>query len=169
MLTLPPSMIDDICRLTLAYFTDHDSGDDMTDSTPASADDSVHTGGCLCGAVRYRVHGPLRDVVNCHCSQCLRSHGHYAAYTAALRDDVELIGQRGLHWYASSDSAERGFCRECGASLFWRPLGKSTISIAAGTLDRPTGLTSVRHIFTADAGDYYRIDDDLEQLPRGMG
>jgi len=40
------------------------------------------TGGCLCGAVRYEVLGPLRDVVLCHCSHCRRTHGHVAAYAA---------------------------------------------------------------------------------------
>jgi hypothetical protein len=127
-----------------------------------------HAGGCLCSAVRYRISGPLRAVVNCHCGQCLRTHGHFAAYTAASINDFELTEQRGLKWYQSSDFARRGFCQECGASLFWQRLDGDNISIAAGTLDRPTGLTTIRHIFTADAGDYYRISDDLEQLPQGM-
>jgi hypothetical protein len=130
-----------------------------------------HSGGCLCGAVRYRVTGPLRGVVNCHCGQCLHTHGHYAAYTAANLNNFELTEQRGLKWYSSSDAARRGFCQECGASLFWQGLqgNSDIISIAAGTLDQPTGLTTIRHIFTAGAGDYYHISDDLEQLPQGMG
>ena len=36
----------------------------------------VATGGCLCGAVRYQVHGPLRDVLICHCVECRRWHGN---------------------------------------------------------------------------------------------
>ena len=43
------------------------------------------TGGCLWGAARYEVRGPLRDVVICHCSRCLRTHGHVAAYAACAR------------------------------------------------------------------------------------
>lgn len=129
----------------------------------------THTGSCLCGAVHYRVVGPLRGVVNCHCGQCLRTHGHYAAYTAANLNEFELTERRGLKWYQSSDFARRGFCQECGASLFWQRLEGNSIGIAAGTLDRPTGLTTIRHIFSADAGDYYHIGDDLEQLPQGMG
>jgi len=50
---------------------------------------------------------------------------------------------------------------ECGASLFWDPRGKKNISIAAGTLDPPTGLKTVRHVWISQAGDYYRIDDGL--------
>ncbi len=125
------------------------------------------TGGCLCGAVRYEVRGPLRPVVNCHCAQCRRSHGHVAAYTAAARADLVLTEDRGLKWYASSKQARRGFCGDCGASLFWEPLGEERIAIAAGGIDAPSGLETVRHIFTAHKGDYYEITDGLEVVPDG--
>ena len=124
-------------------------------------------GGCLCGAVRYEVWGSLRDVINCHCSQCLHTHGHFSAYTAALREDVHMITDHGLKWFSSSVYARRGFCSDCGASVFWEPFESDTISIAAGTVDRPTGLTTIRHVYAADAGDYYAIADDLERLPSG--
>ncbi len=127
------------------------------------------TGGCLCGAVRYTVHGPLRNVVNCHCEQCRRTHGHFAAYSAARIADLRLLESRGLKWYMPADGyARRGFCCECGASLFWEPLDQDRISIAAGTLDQPTGLQTIRHIFVRDAGDYYELNDDLEKLAAGM-
>jgi len=113
-------------------------------------------GGCLCGAISYRVDGPLRDVVFCHCTRCRRTHGHFAAYTACARDDLELVEARGLRWY-ESDGRRRGFCAECGASVFWEREGSSTISISAGTLEEPTGLSPSHHIFTGDAGDYYEI------------
>ena len=48
------------------------------------------TGRCLCGAVHYQIRGPLRPVVNCHCGQCLRTHGNVAAYTSAARADLVL-------------------------------------------------------------------------------
>ncbi len=120
------------------------------------------SGGCLCGAVRYRVHGPFRDVVFCHCTRCRRTHGHFAAYSACGRDDLELHESAGLRWY-EADGARRGFCRECGGSLFWEREARPTISVAAGTLDGPTGLRPSHHIFTADAGDYYEIADGLER------
>jgi len=113
-------------------------------------------GQCLCGAVRYEVDGPLRDVVVCHCSRCLRTHGHAAAYSACASDDLVLVRADGLRWYEAENRA-RGFCGRCGASLFWRALGRDTISIAAGTLDQPTGLRTVAHIHTRDSADYYEI------------
>ncbi len=127
------------------------------------------TGGCLCGAVRYEIRGPLRDVVNCHCGQCRRTHGNVAAYTSAARADLVLTEDRGLKWYASSDFARRGFCGDCGASLFWERLGEERVSVAAGGIDAPSGLKTIRHIFTAHKGDYYEIADRLEALPEGHG
>ncbi len=118
------------------------------------------TGGCLCGAVHYRVTGPMRPVIACHCAQCRMTSGHHVAATSALRDDVQITGT--VQWFASSDSARRGFCGTCGSNLFWDGPG-SHLSIFAGTLDAPTGLTLAGHIFCADKGDYYDIADDLPQ------
>ena len=119
------------------------------------------TGGCLCGAVRYAVSGRLRGVVLCHCEMCRRTHGHFAAYTAAPRSALRLVESRSLKWYRSSPRARRGFCSECGASLFWEANDRDTISIAAGTLDAPTGLATVLQIHTASAGDYYEVPADV--------
>ena len=122
------------------------------------------SGRCLCGAVRYVVHGPLRDVSYCHCSQCRRTSGHYVAASACESGDLQLIEHRGLRWYRSSAAAERGFCRHCGSSLFWRPAHGAHISIMAGTLDVPTGLAACEHIHVDSASDYYVIDDGLPRF-----
>jgi hypothetical protein len=121
------------------------------------------TGGCLCGGVRYEVHGALDDVVICHCSRCRRTHGHAGAYTACAHADLVLIAAGGLRWY-EADGRARGFCNGCGASLFWRAEDDEQTSIAAGTLDQPTGLRTVAHIYTADAGDYYEIAGEGERF-----
>lgn len=125
------------------------------------------TGGCLCGAVRYEVRGPLRPVVDCHCTMCRRTSGHFAAFTATRPEALVLIESEGLRWYPSSTSARRGFCEICGSSLFWEPVSGDRVSIAAGTLDLPTGLETVVHVFVEDAGDYYEIGDGLTQRADG--
>lgn len=124
-----------------------------------------HTGRCLCEAVRYKVVGHLPDIITCHCSQCRRTSGHYFATTRAQTENLTLITSDTLTWYRSSDFAERGFCSRCGGNLFWRPVGGSTTSILAGTLDPPTHLRIGSHIFVADKSDYYEIDDDAPQAP----
>ena len=130
---------------------------------------SFHDGGCLCGAVRYEVHGPMRGVVNCHCDMCRRLHGAFGAFTKVENADLSLVEQSGLAWYESSEKARRGFCRRCGASLFWQPAGMQTTSIAAGSLDQPSGLSSIGHIFAAEKGDFYDIADDLKQFQGSAG
>ncbi|MDY0882930.1 GFA family protein [Dongia soli] len=128
---------------------------------------TVHEGGCLCGAIRFKVDGDMRNVVVCHCGQCRHWHGHSADYSAARTAEMALRGEGALSWYASSPGAQRGFCRHCGTSLFWRGAKNGTaaskISISAGALDGPTGLQTVRHIFVADLPDYYAISGDAER------
>jgi len=123
------------------------------------------TGSCLCGAVAYEVHGPLRDVLFCHCFNCRRTHGHVSAYSSSRREDLVITEQRGLKWYHTdrdvTPNVQRGFCVECGASLFWDPRGQDYVYISAGSLDRPTGVKGAGHIWLSEAGDYYEIDDDL--------
>ncbi|MFA9461245.1 GFA family protein [Thiohalorhabdus sp. Cl-TMA] len=120
-------------------------------------------GGCLCGAVRFRVMGPIRDPVACHCGQCRRQTGHYAANTATHRSNLRMDREEGLRWYESSPGIRRGFCGQCGSTLFWDNQERPYMGIAAGSLDAPTGLRLAAHIFTADAGDYYELSDDLHK------
>ena len=122
------------------------------------------TGGCCCGSVRYRVKGPLRNIVNCHCSICLRLHGNFGPYTRAFKKDISILKKDGLAWYVSSKSARRGFCRQCGASLFWDPVQQDSMSISAGSLDDSAGLKVIGHIFVSEKPGFYEIADDLRQF-----
>lgn len=121
------------------------------------------SGCCLCGAVRYEVRGPLSDAHACHCGQCRRQSGHFVVATSAKRADFVLTEDRGLKWYRSSDFARRGFCGDCGSVLFWDG-GADEMSINAGSLDQPTGLTLKSHIFFDDKADYYEVDDRLPKF-----
>lgn len=127
------------------------------------------SGRCLCGAVQFEVRGPLRDVLLCHCAECRRWSGHVFAATSAERDDLVLLESGALRWVSSPESesdARRGFCAECGSSLFWDAPARDTISIGVGSLDEPTGLTTIGHVYVSQAGDYYELPDD--GLPRNQ-
>jgi len=127
----------------------------------ASGQDAARArGGCLCGGVRYEIRGPLRDVIACHCSQCRKTSGHFVAASQAQDADIVLVESSTLKWYRSSPEAQRGFCSQCGGNLFWRPDGRNppVTSIMAGTIDPPTGLKVIEHIFVGDKSDYYKID-----------
>ncbi len=127
---------------------------------------AIHQGRCLCSAVQFEVRGPLRPVTYCHCQMCRRATGHYLAATACATADLHLRQSDALRWYRSSTSASRGFCGTCGSNLFWKGDTADHVSILPGSLDLPTGLQASKHIFVADAGDYYQIQDGLPQFPQ---
>jgi len=129
------------------------------------------SGRCLCGAVRYEVRGPLRGILVCHCSECRRWSGQAWAATAARREDFVLLDDKALRWVASPKSdatASRGFCANCGSCLFWDAPARESISIAAGSLDPPTGLEIVSHVYADQAADYDLLPHDGATRDAGL-
>jgi hypothetical protein len=127
-------------------------------------------GACLCGAIRFELVPPIRDVIVCHCRQCARWTGYAVAATAVAPENFRLLsGAADLKWHSSSSRAQRGFCGVCGSSLFWKPSDGSRISVLAGSLEPPTGLRISAHIFVADKSDYHDIGDDAAQFAQGAG
>ena len=126
----------------------------------------VHTGSCLCGAVRFTAAGPLRGVVYCHCSQCRKQTGHYYAATNVADADLSIEGAGNITWYSASAFARRGFCATCGSALFWKYNASDETSVMAGAFEQPSGLKGEVHIFVRDKGDYYAIDDGLPQFEK---
>ena len=121
---------------------------------------------CLCGGIQLKTKGPLRHVSNCHCRQCMKTHGNYAAYTNALEEDIKFIKKRTLKWFKSSKKARRGFCNKCGASIFFKFLGSANISIAAGMFQNPTKLKTTKNIFVKGKLDYYELNSKLPKFGR---
>ena len=121
---------------------------------------------CLCGGIKIKVKGELRDVTNCHCSQCRKTHGNYAAYTCCPEENVTFISKKTLKWYQSSTFAKRGFCSRCGASMFCKTLKSKELDIAAGMFNNPTTMKTVSNIFTKDKLDYYELDPNLPKFDR---
>ena len=126
-------------------------------------------GGCLCGAVRFRVAADLADPIACHCKECRRQSGHYFAAVAAPGAALAFDAEHGLAWYGHTDIAARGFCRNCGTTLFWRGKDAPDVMIAMGALDDTGALRLSAHYWVSEKGDYYRIADSLPQHDRGGG
>lgn len=120
------------------------------------------SGSCLCGRIRWRARAPMKAVTACHCIQCRKTSGHYAAFSGLAHSDVTVEGD--VTWYQSSPEARRGFCGTCGSTLFWQPEGQPRVAIAAGSIDGASGLEITRHIFCAFKGDYYTLADGVPQL-----
>ena len=95
------------------------------------------SGGCQCGAVRYRFAQKPDHAHICHCRMCQKAFGaFYAPLVGGPRSVFELT--RGeLATFMSSDQAERGFCSRCGTPLTFRYLDSGRISVSIGSLDHP--------------------------------
>ncbi len=118
-------------------------------------------GRCLCGGVAFEATDRIRNVVYCHCKQCRSWHGNYIGYSGCAEKNLRFTSDRTLKWYASSEDAKRGFCTDCGSSLFWKANQSDGICFTAGCLEEPTGITSESHIYVGSAGDSYELTDGL--------
>ena len=118
---------------------------------------------CLCGGIKLKIRGKLRYVLNCHCSQCMKTHGNYAAYTNCEEKNISFISKNTLKWFKSSSFAKRGFCSKCGASIFYKINKGNTISISAGMFANPTKLKTQANIFTKGKLDFYELDPKLRK------
>jgi hypothetical protein len=122
--------------------------------------DRPHTGGCQCGAIRFRVTGTLTDSSICHCRMCQKAFGAYYAPLVSTRG-AELTWTRGTRkMFRSSNFVERGFCADCGTPLTYE--APDGIAIAAGAFDDPSALPPVVQFGTeAKIG----FVDHLHELP----
>jgi len=98
----------------------------------------VHTGGCQCGAVRYRLEGPLERATICHCRMCQKAFGSFFAPLVGIRLDDFTLTRGELARFRSSDFVERGFCAACGTPLSFYEIGSGKIDVSIGSLDDPT-------------------------------
>jgi hypothetical protein len=98
------------------------------------------TGGCQCGAVRYRLEAAPTGANVCHCRMCQKAGGGPFMAFAGVRLD-ELVWTRGApKIFASSSAAEPGFCAECGTPLTYRLVDRDRISVTLGSLDQPSAV-----------------------------
>ncbi|MCP8895727.1 GFA family protein [Shinella daejeonensis] len=97
-----------------------------------------YTGGCQCGAVRFRVEGALGDASVCHCRMCQKASGNFYLPLVSVRQ-ARLIWTRGApKRFRSSSIAFRGFCAECGTPLTYEAPDGLALTIAA--FDDPAGI-----------------------------
>ncbi len=122
-------------------------------------------GGCLCGAVRFRVRLPSRWVAHCHCSRCRRAHGAaFVTWLAVAGDGFALDpgAETALAWHASSPEGQRGFCRQCGSPMLFRGgLWADEVHVAAATLDDGPDRLPQAHGFWDTHVPWTMADPDL--------
>ena len=125
-------------------------------------------GGCLCGAVRYRVAALAGPVLLCHCGQCRKAQGSAFAANAPVRteDFTLLAGAEALVGYESSPGKWRSFCGRCGAPIHSRRDGlPGVLRLRVGSLDddAAAALRPAGHIHVASKAAWWEIVDGLPQ------
>lgn len=122
----------------------------------------IHEGGCLCGAIRYRIDGPIGSVGHCHCSSCRRSSGAvFVTWFTVEQQRFAWVKGRPKQ-FGSSPGVTRAFCGDCGTELaYTNERYGQTIDVTIGSLDCAEGHPADRHIWTADKLPWLRIDDHL--------
>jgi hypothetical protein len=128
------------------------------------------TGGCHCGAVRYRVTAPADEVCHCHCSICRRIHGAAFASFAVVPPASFAITEGADHLtrYDSTPGVQRYFCARCGAQIYGDVDKLPDIRFyTIGTLDGGAhpghAAGQERHIYVESKIPWWPIEDGLPQ------
>ena len=120
-------------------------------------------GHCLCGQVQVTISAADTSVGACHCSTC-RRWGGGPLLALECHDGVQFQGEEHISVYASSDWAERGFCKRCGSSLFYRLKPKDVYVISVGAFDDATPFKAVCEIYVDAQPPGYALSGPLERL-----
>ena len=99
----------------------------------------LYSGGCQCGAVRFRVEGALGEASVCHCRMCQKAFGAFYAPLVSVRR-AKLSWMRGERkTFQSSNHVRRGFCADCGTPLTYE--APDGMALAIGAFDDPSAIT----------------------------
>ena len=120
------------------------------------------TGGCACGAVRYRLNAPPLSLYTCHCMRCQKYTGSFTLSMPVRRADVALSGTEPAEHNEPADSGRQSrifFCPNCHVRVWHAPTVPELLTIMAGTLDDTSWLVPVGHIFAQYRQPGVLIDD----------
>jgi hypothetical protein len=128
------------------------------------------TGGCACGAIRFKITGPLMGVGVCHCTDCQKASGGSPNYVAlAPKTAFEVTRGEAKVYVSKGDSGEdvgRAFCPNCGSPLWSLPPNAPFTPVKLGALDDSSDLTPSLHLYTASAPPWHLMHDGLPAFPK---
>ena len=124
-------------------------------------------GGCLCGAVRYRIEALPGDVADyCHCGQCRKASGAPVSAWIQLPPDRFAVTQGQARAYRSSDRGERWFCGDCGSPLYMTDPDQRSVGVNLGGLDDPEAVRPTVHGWNGARLSWLCLSDALPRFER---
>jgi hypothetical protein len=128
------------------------------------------TGSCLCGAIRYSIEAPVKELRACHCRNCQKASGAQGTVNAVLKSaDFEITKGAPKRYTAVADSGRtlhRYFCGDCGSALYsQRESTPEMVVVRAGTIDNAPEMRITANIWTRSARPWAYIDPASLQHP----
>ena len=124
--------------------------------------DTIITGGCRCGAIRYEARSEPLRVNHCHCLDCRGTSGAAFMTWATFKSKDVTFTKGKPKIFKSSDIAYRRFCGACGAQLVWAAeISPEKIDLTVATMDDPDRITPEYHLFTSRRIGWLHIEDGL--------
>lgn len=119
-------------------------------------------GGCMCGRIFYTIRTATLWCAHCHCQDCRAAHGTAFVTWFGVKADKIHIEDTDLTWYRSSPEARRGFCRNCGTTLFFQSSRwPGETHVAMGTLNSPLDREPTSHVYWDRHVSWLTLSDDL--------
>ncbi len=125
-----------------------------------------HEGGCLCGAVRYTLHGAPTYSGHCHCRSCQRAVGAgFVTWVGVKPENFEVTGGE-ITFCATSPGVQRGFCGRCGTSLTFAGDGWTDIGVTAASLNEPGIAKPGSNVYLDHQQPWVVLDDSLRKYDK---
>jgi len=124
---------------------------------------TAYNGACICGEVTFEYHSPSLWCAHCHCSLCQRAHGApLVTWVGVSQQRFALTTGNSLRWYGSSTDSERGFCCNCGSTLFFRSQRwPGEVHIARSNINDDIDIQPSTHVHCESQAHWFPFSDEL--------
>jgi hypothetical protein len=119
-------------------------------------------GGCLCGAVRYRVdEDPIASAM-CHCRTCRKAVSAPILPFITFPTERLTFTRGTAKDFHSSPGVTRSFCGQCGSALTYRSdKDPEHIDVMTCSLDNPEAFPPTHHVWVSHKLGWESIGDGL--------
>lgn len=125
----------------------------------------MHQGKCLCGKVKVSARELSSHISTCHCGMCRKWTGSMLmSVDAKTSNNFKYSPEDMVSKYQSSEWAERGFCKECGTSLFYHSLYDDNFFVPIGLFDDVEDAVFEEEIFIDKKPYYYEFANNTKKL-----